>query len=158
MPLPSWSKLLLSLLLCYSAAAIGSVFSIAAIPTWYATLNKPFFTPPNWLFGPVWTILYTLMGISFFLLWKSTETGKEKETAVKIFFLQLALNVLWSVVFFGFRHPAGGLVVIIGLWVSILLTILQFRKLSAPAAGLLVPYIVWVSYASLLNFFIFLLN
>jgi tryptophan-rich sensory protein len=151
-------KLLLSLLLCYSAAAIGSLFTLSSIPNWYRTLEKPFFTPPNWLFGPVWTILYTLTGVSFFLVWKATEKGREKENAIKIFLLQLGLNVLWSIVFFGFRQPAGGVAIIIGLWISIHLTILQFRKLSVSAAGLLVPYIVWVSYASLLNFFIFFLN
>ncbi|HSB47100.1 MAG TPA: TspO/MBR family protein [Candidatus Bilamarchaeum sp.] len=148
-----WKLLIAAVLICELAGVIGSVFTFSSIPTWYATLVKPDFAPPNWLFGPVWIILYAMMGVSAYLIY---ETGKKD--ALKIFGLQLALNASWSIVFFGLRSVSGGLLVIFLLWLSIALTILSFLKVSKTAAYLLIPYILWVSFASVLNYFIFILN
>lgn len=151
-------KLILSIAVCLMAGAVGSYFTADAIPGWYETLNKPEFNPPNWVFGPVWTILYILMGISLFLVWKEGPGNTKVKPAMLMFWVQLALNVLWSVVFFGMKNISGGLLVIILLWISILITILRFRKISAVAGTLLVPYILWVTFASALNFFFYRLN
>ncbi len=151
-------KLIISIALCLMAGAVGSYFTADAIPGWYETLNKPEFNPPNWVFGPVWTILYILMGISLFLVWKEGPGNTKVKPAMLMFWVQLALNVLWSVVFFGMTNISGGLLVIILLWISILITILRFRKISAVAGTLLVPYILWVTFASVLNFFFYRLN
>lgn len=150
------AKLILSILICFSAAALGSAFTYQSIPTWYVTLNKPFFTPPNWLFGPVWTILYILMGIALYLLW--TSPVKDKKIAYKFFFAQLILNALWSVVFFGSRNIILGFAVIVLLWIFILLTILRTYPISKTASRLLIPYIIWVTYASALNAGIMVMN
>jgi benzodiazapine receptor len=149
-------KLIASLVLCQIAGGIGALFTTPAIPTWYATLKKPFFSPPNWVFGPVWTILYLLMGFSLYLIWVSP--AKNKENAYTFFGIQLALNTLWSSVFFGSRSPFWGFVVILALAAFIFLTIVEFRKISKKAAVLLYPYLAWVAFASVLNFAVFLLN
>jgi len=151
-------KLVASIILCQLAGFLGSLFTTPAIPTWYATLRKPFFTPPAWLFGPVWIILYMLMGISLFLVWGKKEQGPQVNKALIIFFVQLILNTFWSVAFFGFRSPLSGLVDIIFLWIAILLTIQKFFKISRNGALLLLPYFVWVSFAVLLNFSLWVLN
>ena len=151
-------KLIISISVCLLAGAVGSYFTADSIPGWYETLNKPEFNPPNWVFGPVWTFLYILMGISLFLVWKEGPGNKKVKPAMLMFWVQLALNVLWSVVFFGMKNISGGLLVIILLWISILITILRFRKISAVAGTLLVPYILWVTFASVLNFFFYRLN
>lgn len=149
-------QLLLSIGLCLGAGVLGSVFTTSAIPAWYATLNKPVFSPPNWIFGPVWTTLYILMGISLYLVW--TSKGKLKHNAINLFFIQLGLNVLWSILFFGLKNPALALAEIIALWVTIFLTIKYFYPVSRLAAYLLIPYLLWVSFASILNLAIVLLN
>jgi len=151
----NFKKLIIALILPQLAGIIGSVFTISSIPTWYATLNKPFFNPPNWVFGPVWILLYFLMGISLYLVW---ESKKENKKALRIFGIQLALNTLWSIVFFGFHSPIGALIVIFALLMSIAVTILEFMKISKKVGYLLIPYILWTSFATLLNFAIFLLN
>jgi benzodiazapine receptor len=151
-------KLVVSLVACQCAGLIGSVFTIPAIPTWYATLQKPFFNPPNWLFAPAWVTLYLLMGIAAFLVWRRGLGQKGVKSALIIFLVQLVLNALWSVVFFGLRSPLWGAVVILALWVAILLTILRFFKISTAAGALLLPYILWVSFASVLNIAILVLN
>lgn len=150
-------KLIVSLLLSFSAAAIGSIATIPNIPTWYVTLAKPFFNPPNWLFGPVWTFLYILIGISFFLLWGG-KTKKSKHIAYSIFFVQLLLNALWSIVFFGLHSLWGGLVVIIALLASIVILIMRFWKIRPIASYLLIPYLLWVGFATCLNLALALLN
>ncbi|MBE0478445.1 tryptophan-rich sensory protein [Candidatus Aerophobetes bacterium] len=151
-------KLVASIALCQLAGVIGSIFTVPAIRTWYVTLKKPFFTPPNWVFSPVWITLYCLMGISLFLVWrKGVRTPGVKE-ALLIFAIQLILNALWSIAFFGFKSPLAGLVVIIILWVTILFTIISFAKVSRAAGLILIPYIVWVTIASALNASIFFLN
>jgi len=154
----SFKKIIASILICFLPALIGSVFTYPAIPNWYASLNKPFFSPPNWLFGPAWTILYLLMGISFYIIWKRGIKSKEEKNAVYIFFVQLILNALWSFLFFGLRSPFLGFVCIIFLWFSIALTIWKFWRLEKISGILLLPYIGWVSFASILNFFVWILN
>ena len=151
-------KLIVSLAVCGLAAFAGSLFTTSKIPTWYAGLNKPFFTPPNWLFAPAWTTLYVLMGISLYLVWqKGTEVPGVKK-GMTIFLVQLVFNSAWSIVFFGLESPLGGVAVIVVLWVAILLTMIQFFKLSKAAGWLLVPYLAWVSFASALNVAVFILN
>jgi len=144
-------KLVVSIIACQLAGLIGSVFTTPAIPTWYAALQKPAFTPPNWLFAPAWLTLYLLMAIAAFLIWRRGLAQKEVKTALLIFAIQLILNALWSVAFFGLKSPLAGIIVIALLWVAILLTILRFFRLSAAAGALLLPYILWVSFAAALN-------
>jgi len=150
-------KLAVSIILCQLAGILGSLFTTPAIPTWYQTLNKPIFTPPNWIFSPVWISLFILMGISLFMVWRSGEHPKVK-TAFIFFFVQLILNVFWSAAFFGLRSPLLGLMDILLLWIAILLTILNFLKISTVAGLLLLPYLLWVSFAALLNFSLWILN
>ena len=151
-------KLVISIVACQCAGVIGSIFTTTAIPTWYAALQKPPFTPPNWLFAPAWITLYLLMGIAAFLIWRKGLEQKEVKLALVIFLVQLVLNALWSVVFFGLESPLYGMVVILVLWVVILLTILRFFRLSTTAGALLLPYILWVSFAAVLNVSIWVLN
>ncbi|MDD5362053.1 MAG: tryptophan-rich sensory protein [Ignavibacteria bacterium] len=148
-------KLLLSVIICELAGIIGSIFTVSSIPTWFAGLNKPSFNPPNYLFGPVWTILYLLMGISLFLIWKK---GGDNRAALILFFTQLLLNTLWSIIFFGLKMPLPAFIEVVVMWVFILLTIISFYSISKPAAYLLIPYLLWVSFASVLNFKIWMLN
>ncbi|MDP2649731.1 MAG: TspO/MBR family protein [bacterium] len=149
-------KLVSSIILCLTVGGLGSFFTVSAIPTWYATLNKPFFSPPNSLFAPVWTILYILMGISLYLLWTTKKKGKEM--AIKLFLIQLALNFFWSIIFFGWHNPQAAMFEIIALWIFIFLTVRQSLSISKTSAYLLYPYLIWVSFASILNFFIVILN
>ena len=151
-------KLVLSIVACQLVGFIGSFFTTPAIPTWYATLNKPSFTPPNWVFGPVWITLYFLMAIAAFLVWRQGLNMPGVKTALLLFVVQLALNGLWSPAFFGMRSTVTGAVVIVLLWIAIFLTIWKFLPLSVPAALLLVPYFLWVSYATLLNVSFIVLN
>jgi benzodiazapine receptor len=151
-------KLVACIALCQLAGVLGSFFTIPAIPTWYATLNKPAFSPPNWLFSPVWISLFTLMGISLFMVWNKMENRPQRKRAMIFFFVQLALNVLWSVFFFGFRSPLAGLIEMVFLWSAIGLTIFYFFRLSRWAGMLLLPYWVWVSFAFILNFSLWILN
>lgn len=151
-------KLILSIAVCQLVAAAGSVVTIPAISTWYTTLHKPNFNPPDWVFGPVWTILFLLMGISAYLVWNKGLKQEGVKMALLAFLIQLGLNFLWSFIFFGLHSPLLAFFEIIILWLAILMTILQFAKTSKLASYLLIPYILWVTYASLLNFFIVLLN
>jgi tryptophan-rich sensory protein len=149
---------LAAIVLCELAGLVGAVFTTPSIPTWYATLRKPSFNPPSWIFAPVWLILYMLMGISLFLIWRKGIGTPQIMKDVCFFGIQLALNVLWSVVFFGLHSVAYGFVTIIVLLVAILTTILAFNRTSRTAAVLLVPYLLWGSFATILNFSILLLN
>lgn len=157
MNLSSIQKLFISLVATIGIGSLGGIFTIAEIPTWYAGLNKPSFNPPNWLFGPVWTSLYTMMGIAFYLIWKQPATDSRKK-AIQLFIIQFVLNFFWSIIFFSLHAIAAALIEIIVMWVFILLTILQFSKLSKTAAWLMVPYIAWVSFATLLTASIWKLN
>lgn len=138
------------------AGFVGSVFTTPAIPTWYASLNKPVFNPPPWLFAPAWTILYLLMGYAAYIV--SQGESKLKATALKYFWLQLIANFFWSIIFFGLKNPALALLEIIILWIMIYKTKEEFFKISKTAGYLLVPYLLWVSFASILNLSIVLLN
>jgi len=149
---------LASILLCQAAGLIGSVFTTPAIPTWYASLKKPFFTPPSWIFAPVWITLYTLMGISLYVVWRKGLDRHDVRRAVSLFGGQLALNVLWSVVFFGMQSPLYGFIIIVLLWVVLLATVITFYRVSKLAGVLLVPYFLWGSLASALNLAILILN
>lgn len=138
--------------LCQAAGLIGSIFTFNSVNTWYLTLEKPFFNPPSFVFGPVWTTLYFLMGVSLFLVW-----GKKK-TDLKWFWIQLSLNTVWSIIFFGLKNPLFAFIIIILLWISIFQTIKSFKKVNKTASYLLYPYLFWVSFASILNLSIVLLN
>jgi benzodiazapine receptor len=150
--------LAICILICQCVGFIGSLFTRPSIPTWYATLDKPPFTPPNWIFSPVWITLFLLMGISLFLIWRRGFAERKVRIALVCFGSQLIFNILWSVLFFGFRSSLAGFIDIAALWVAIALTIFYCLKVSKMAGVLLVPYIVWVSFAAVLNFFILRLN
>ena len=154
----NWPKLLASVAACQLAGFFGSIFTRAAIPSWYAQLQKPWFTPPNWLFGPMWISLYLLMAVAAYLVWQKGLAVPGVRLALAIFLFQLLLNTIWSPVFFGLRSPLAGAVIIVMLWLAILAAIIAFAKISPPAAWLLVPYILWVSLASALNISIYILN
>lgn len=149
--------LIASIGICMSAGIIGSIFTSQSVDSWYKAINKPEITPPNWIFAPVWTLLYIMMGISLFFVWTSQRTAR-KTIALIIFFLQLILNMLWSAIFFGLQDVFLALVDIVLLWTGIFFTILAFRRVSNIAAYLLVPYILWVSFATFLNYLIFIMN
>lgn len=151
-------KLGVSIALPLLAGLIGSFFTAPAIDSWYQYLAKPSFSPPNWIFGPVWTLLYILMGIAFYLVWQSGFENKKKKIALLIFAIQLALNSLWSILFFGLENPFWALNEIICLWIFILATLVLFWKIKKSAGWLLFPYLVWVSFAAVLNFSIWQLN
>ena len=174
-------KLFASIIICELAGVVGAVFTTPAINSWYITLNKPSFNPPNWIFGPVWTILFVLMGISLYLVWsKKLEVKNElnfkgkkpwnklsqkflsgswqKANIILIFATQLILNIVWSFIFFGAHSPSVAFFEILMLWTAILFTIINFYRVSKTAAYLLIPYILWVSFASFLNYFIWVLN
>ena len=146
-----WPKLIFAIVICQAAGIIGSFFTLAAMPTWYAALTKPSFNPPSWVFGPVWTILYTLMGISLYLVWKN-------KSAVKLFVWQLIANSLWSIIFFGMKNIPLALIEIIILLVLIFATIMKFYKINKAAAYLLIPYFLWGSFATFLTYSIWILN
>jgi translocator protein len=151
-------KLAASIGVCELTGFIGAIFAAPSISGWYAGLAKPSFSPPNWVFAPVWTFLFLLMGIALFLVWEKGIDGKNVKKAMQVFGIQLGLNLLWSILFFGLRSPLYGLLEIILLWAAIVLTISEFSKVSRNAGLLLIPYIAWVSIAMMLNLSIYLLN
>lgn len=150
-------KLLISLSVPLVAGFLGSVFTMPAVKSWYVTLNKPSWNPPAWIFGPVWTTLFILMGVAFYLVW-SKKPSRVVSEAKKIFIAQLLFNILWSIIFFGLGNFWLAFGEILVLWVFILLTIIKFRKVDKAAGALLVPYILWVTFAAYLNFTIAGLN
>ncbi len=172
-------KILISIIICELAGVAGSFFSTPEINGWYRNLDKPALTPPAWMFGPVWTLLFVLMGVSLYLVWsKNWVVNTEKTEAklwnplsqklwtgswsriniISIFCLQLILNVLWSVIFFRIHSPAWAFFELLMLWFAILFTIINFYRVSRAAAYLLIPYILWVSFAGVLNYFLWTLN
>lgn len=153
----NWQKLFVSIVGCEAVGIISTPFTISAIPSWYANLNKPFFSPPNWLFGPAWTLLYFLMGLSVYNIW-ILKANKKTNEAINYFLVQLGLNFIWTPIFFVLRAPAVGLAVIISMWLMILFTIKKFLAINKTAGYLLYPYIAWVTFATALNFAIVVLN
>jgi len=151
-------KLLFSVFVCLSAGFLGSFFTRGSLDTWYVHINKPSFTPPSWVFAPVWTALYILMGIAAFLVWRKGLDNKNVQLALLAFLIQLVLNALWTPLFFGMRSPLYGLIEIILLWLAILVTTTLFFGISRLSAFLLLPYILWVSFAVVLNATIVYLN
>jgi len=151
-------KVVFSILICQAAGFLGSLATTPSIATWYKTVAKPSFNPPNAIFGPVWLSLYLMMSISLFLVWRQWGAAKGVRPALIIFFVQLALNTLWSVLFFGLHQPMWAFFEIVILWLFILLTMIVFWRLSRAAGLLLLPYLLWVSFASALNFAIWRLN
>ncbi len=147
-------KLFYAILIPVLVGALSAVFTQSGVHGWYLLANKPSYNPPNWLFAPVWTVLFILMGIALFLVRKSEMPHKIKRTATILFGAQLTLNFFWSFIFFYAHQPGWAFAEIIALWIFILLTIIYFSKISTIASWLLVPYIFWVSFAALLNFYI----
>ena len=158
MKIKSYPKLILFIILIEIIGSLGAIATTPAIPTWYASLEKPFFTPPSWVFAPVWTTLFLLMGIALYLVWQEGMKNRNVRIAIYAFAFQMFLNVLWSFLFFGLRNPSLGLIEIVILWIAILFTIIKFYRVSKPAAYLLIPYICWVTIATALNLGVFLLN
>lgn len=175
------SILILSILICLAAGAFGSLFTVHAIPTWYAGLVKPALNPPNWVFGPVWTLLYILMGISLYLVWRNDWrvrnslfvshrqawnqwsqrfwTGDlQKQNIIAIFVIQLILNAAWSYIFFGLHQVGWALFELLALWCAVVYTIINFYRVSKTSAWLLLPYILWITFAIYLNYSILSTN
>jgi len=150
-------KLVASLLLPLGIGGIAGIFTTDAIPGWYATLHQPSFNPPNWVFGPVWTTLYIIMGISLFLIWK-LPASRERNQAILIFMVQLLLNFCWSFFFFYFKMIGLALIDILALWIMILIMLVRFYKLKPIAAYINIPYLLWVTFATALNIAYFFLN
>ncbi len=151
-------KLICSISVCLLTGFLGSFVTRNSITTWYAQLSRPSFTPPDWAFGVVWPVLYVMMGISVFLVWNVGINRRQVKVALSVFALQLILNGLWTPIFFGLHLIGVALVEIVMMWAAILLTIFTFWKVSKPAGLLLLPYILWVSFAIVLNASLFLLN
>ena len=156
-------KFLIYLVICQGAGIVGSIFTVPAIKNWYVFLQKPSFSPPNWLFGPAWTIFYFLMAVSIFLIWSSSAKatdGQSKKTKMvfRLFWIHLFFNAIWSILFFGLQSPLLGLFDIIILWVMIGILTFQFFKIKKLAGILFIPYWLWVSFATILNFFVYKLN
>ncbi len=146
------------IILAQLSGILGSFFTAESVNTWYKEITRPPFTPPNWLFAPVWISLYFLMGISAYLVWKKGTEKKEVKIALVIFLIQLALNSMWSVIFFGLHLILIAFLEIILLWIMILFMILKFYPISKTAALLQIPYLLWVSFAAVLNFSFAVLN
>ena len=154
---PKWTKLVLSLLLTLSVGAISGWITMDQVNNWYFTIQKPSFTPPNGVFGPVWTVLYVLIGYSFYRIWKKP-LSEERNAAIFLFLLQLMFNFLWTVLFFEFHQVGWAMICMVVLWLFILLTIFDFDDISKTAAWTMVPYICWVTFTGLLNFYIWKMN
>jgi tryptophan-rich sensory protein len=153
------AKLVVSCAVPFLVGLMGSLFTTPdSLGIWYANLHKPFFNPPDWIFGPVWTTLYIMMGVSAFLVWRKGLDNKIVRIALICFIVQLFLNAIWTPLFFGLRSPLLGLIDIVLLLNAIIVTVSAFSKISRPAALLLIPYLAWVSFATVLNASIYLLN
>ena len=150
-------KLIISILIPLVIGFLGSFFTAGSVDSWYTTINKPSFNPPDWIFAPVWTILFILIGLSFYLVWRKN-FGEDRKKVFTVYSLQLLFNLLWSVFFFGLKSPLLGLIDIIILLSFIIFNTIIFFKVSKTAGILFLPYLIWVSFASILNFSIFLLN
>ena len=150
-------KLLVSILLPLGLGSLAGIFTAEAVPEWFATLKKPSFNPPNWVFGPVWTTLYILMGFSLYLIWKE-DVSKRRNLALVVFLFQLVLNFCWSFIFFYFNMIGFALVEIILLWICIVVMLVLFYKIKPVAAFINIPYLLWVTFATILNASYYFLN
>lgn len=148
-----WPKLILFIVIAQLTGILSSLLTFESIPNWYAFLNKPLFSPPNWVFGPVWTILYFMIGVTGYFIYKS-----KNKKLMQVFWIQLALNFFWSIIFFGLKMPELALLEIIVMWSSIFYLIIYSQKKVKIVSYLLIPYLLWVTFASALNFAIVLLN
>lgn len=151
-------RLIASIIIPQAVGGIGALMTEPSVRSWYAGLNKPSFNPPDWIFGPVWTALYLMMGIALYLVWRKGLSRKEPRTAVAAFGVQLFLNLAWSFLFFYLHLPFAAFIEIILLWIAIAATMAAFARVSRAACWLMVPYLLWVSFASVLNFFLWRLN
>ena len=151
-------KLIICIVVCEGVGIIAGIATSKSIGEWYLYLNKPSFNPPNWIFGPVWTLLYLMMGISVYLIWKEGINFDGVNTAIVVFAVHLIINGLWSFVFFLWKSTGWGLVVILTLWLLIVICIILFYKINSTSAILLIPYLLWVSFASVLNWSLWKLN
>ncbi|CAN5252806.1 tryptophan-rich sensory protein [soil metagenome] len=149
---------ILSLLLTLSIGGIAGFFTVPQIKGWYVYLHKPFFNPPNWIFGPVWTALYVMIAVAAYLIWTHRGKNVDYSNAVRIYFLQLLFNFLWSIMFFGLHQILGAMVIITLLFITIVFNVKAFSRISKPAAWLLLPYLLWVSFAWVLNLSVYILN
>lgn len=154
----NWMKLVVSLALPLAIGGIAGLFTTSEINGWFQTIRKPWWQPPNWVFGPVWTLLYVLMGIAFYLVWKSHAPAKQKRMAITLWLIQLVFNFFWSFIFFKKHQIDWALAEIVILWAFVLLTILSFSRIQPAAAWLMVPYISWVTFATLLTLTIYRMN
>ncbi|MFC1801473.1 TspO/MBR family protein [Nanoarchaeota archaeon] len=154
----TWWKLIISVVIPLLAGFIGSFFTTSSVSTWYQTIVKPSFNPPGWIFGPVWTVLFILMGVALYLVWNQGWKKKKVKIAIYFFSAQMVLNVVWSFLFFYMQKPLYSFIEIIFLWVAILGTIITFYKVDKKNLYLLAPYILWVTFAAVLNFTIYYLN
>ncbi|MBF0388094.1 MAG: tryptophan-rich sensory protein [Candidatus Omnitrophica bacterium] len=155
---PHWLKLIAALILPQAAGAIGGFFSATNVPTWYPTLLKPSFTPPGWIFGPVWGMLYLMMGVAFFFVLISEQSKDKVRFAAGLFCVHLLLNTLWSILFFGMRNPFLAFIDIIVLWLMITALFFIFWRIRRLAGALMIPYWLWVSFAGVLNYSIWRMN
>jgi translocator protein len=153
----NWIALIIAFLICFAVAGLASIATNPEIPTWYAQLRKPAWTPPRWLFGPVWTALYAAMAIAGWLVWKRAGWNGS-DGALWLFVVQLALNLAWSFIFFKSHNPAWAFADIVLLWLAIAATAYRFSGVSRSAAWLLAPYLIWVAYAAALNFSVWRMN
>jgi len=156
--IPSIWKLIISIVVCQGVGLLSAFLTSAEMNTWFDTLNKPSWNPPGYLFGPVWTFLYLLMGISVWLIWKSNISNRRKESAMTIFGVQLFFNFCWSIIFFRYHSPAWAFVDILLMIITIIMTMISFSSISKPATWLLLPYLLWVCFASFLNYTIWMMN
>jgi len=154
----NWTKLIISVGLCLGAGLVGSVFTLSAIPSWYTGLVKPDINPPSGIFGPVWTLLYIMMGLSLYLVWNKGYKNKRIKQAVKLFILQLVFNLGWVIIFFGLRQIFLSFVEIIILWGLLFIVLAKFSEIDRRALYLLIPYHLWITFATFLNFSVWTLN
>jgi tryptophan-rich sensory protein len=151
-------KLALAIAVPLAVGGLSGLATPRGVDTWYPTLVKPFFNPPAWVFGPTWTVLYILMGVALFFVWRQGLDTQGVSLALTVFAIQLVLNALWSIIFFGMQSPAWAFVEIILLWLAIVATLWAFWRVLPAAGWLLVPYLAWVSFAAVLNGSIWMLN
>jgi len=152
-----WISLLGWFVLCFGVAGLSGTWTISEVPGWYRTLERPSFAPPDWVFGPVWTVLYAMMAVAAWRVWQAPGS-RARTMGILLFLVQLALNFAWTFLFFRQHWMGIAFAEIVALWVAIILTIFTFRTISAAAAWMLIPYLLWVTFASALNLQFWRLN